>query len=56
MENKIYMRNKETQDFLEVKITWKIQKAMMIMNLWLKNSRIMKEAQLIKKGLLKMKE
>jgi len=50
------MRNKETQVSLEVKITWKIQKALMIMNLWLKNSRIMKEAQLIKKGLLKMKE
>lgn len=31
------MRNKETQDFLEVKITLKIQKAMMKMNMQNRN-------------------
>lgn len=31
--NKIYMRNKETQDFLEVKIPWKTRKEMMKMNM-----------------------
>lgn len=50
------MRIKEKQDFLEVKITQKIQKVMRKMNMQHKNLKIMKKVQLIKKDHLKMKE